>query len=103
MEEIELWKNDVKTYLMKNFNFLEGFKTRRNNAMKFANELCKHKRRISSSKKEKIPVYFDTVYKFFVNVLEVFDDQIKNNKPADFRIKESVLYIVENVCASISE
>lgn len=103
MEEIELWKNDVKSYLLKNFNFLEGFKTRRNNAMKFANELCKYKRKISENKKDKIPIYFDTVYKFFVNVLEVYDDQIKNSKPTDFRIKEAVLYIVENVCASISE
>jgi len=106
MEEIELWKTDVKSYLLKNFNFLEGFKSRRNNAMKFANELCRHKRKIegaNANKKEKIPLYFDTVYKFFVNVLEVYDDQIKNNKPTDFRIKEAVLYIVENVCASISE
>lgn len=103
MEEIELWKNDVKSYLMRNFNFLESFKTCRNNALKFANELCKHKRKIGSHKKEKFPVYFEMVYKFFVNVLEIYDDQIKNNKPTDFRIKEAVLYIIENICSSINE
>jgi len=103
MEEIELWKNDVKSYLIKSFNFLEGFKNRRNNAMKFANELCKYKTKIDSNKKEKVPIYFDTVYKFLVNVLEVYDDQIKNNKPTDFRIKEAVLFIIENICNAISE
>ena len=103
MEDIELWKNDVKSYLIKNFNFLEGFNTRRNNAMKFASELCKHKRKAAGNKKEKTPVYFDSVYKFFVSVLEIYDDQIRNGKQTDFRIKEAVLFIIENICGSISE
>lgn len=103
LEDIELWKNDVKSFLVKQFNFLEGFNSLRNNAIKFANELCRHKRKLNNGKKEKYPIYFESVYKFFVSVLEIYDDHVKNGLQTDFRIKEAVLTIIENVCSSIHE
>jgi len=103
MEDIELWKNDVKSYLIKQFNFLEGFNSLRNNAIKFTNELCKYKKINANGKKEKNPFYFENLYKFFVSVLEVYSDHIKNGVQTDFRIKEAVLSIIENISEHIIE
>lgn len=103
MEDIELWKNDVKSYLMKQFNFLEGFNSLRNNAIKFTNELCKFRKLNKIGKKEKTPLYFDNLYKFFVSVLEVYSDQIKNGVQTDFRIKEAVFSIIENISEIIMQ
>jgi hypothetical protein len=103
MEDIELWKNDVKSYLIKQFNFFDGFNSLRNNAIKFTNELCKYKKINSNGKKEKIPFYFENLYKFFVSVLEVYNDHIKNGVQTDFRIKEAVLSIIEKMSEHIIE
>ena len=103
MEDIELWKHDVKSFLIKQFNFLESFNTLRNNAIKFANELCKFRRKFPNGKKDTHPTYFENVYKFFASVLEIYDDHIKNAVNTDFRIKEAVLTIIENICEHINE
>ena len=103
MEDIELWKNDVKSFLIKQFNFLDGFHSARNNAVKFINELCKYKKINANGKKEKIPFYFENLYKFFVSVLEVYNEHIKNGIQTDFRIKEAVLCIIEKISEHILE
>lgn len=103
MEDIELWKNDVKSFLLKQFNFLEGFNSLRSNAIKFTRCLCKYRKSDVNGRKEKVPYYFENLYKFFVSVLEVYNDHIKNGVQTDFRIKEAVLTIIENISEFILE
>lgn len=95
-EDIELWKDDVKSYIMKQFDVADFYDTEREGVVKFLVELCKYKKKVNK-KKEKFPCYFENIFKFLVSILETFENQTKSGNNPDYRIKEATLFLIENL------
>lgn len=99
---IDLWKHDMKTYILHEFDVTEYYDTEREGAVKFLKELSTYRRRVNK-KKEKYPAYFESIYKFLVAVLETYENQVKTGNHPDFRIKEATLFLIENLEEEISK
>jgi hypothetical protein len=95
-EDIELWKHDIKDFIMKEFDIVEWFESERQGALKFLKELSIYRRKVNK-KKQKFPAYFEIIFKFLVTVLETYQNQVKTGHNPDFRIKEATLYLIENL------
>jgi len=95
-EDIELWKHDIKDFVMKEFDIVEWFESERLGALKFLKELSVYRRKVNK-KKQKFPAYFEIIFKFLVTVLETYQNQVKTGHNPDFRIKEATLYLIENL------
>ena len=101
-EDIELWKHDMKDFIMKEFDVVEWYDSERQGVLKFLRELTNYRRKINK-KKEKFPAYFEVVFKFLVTVLETYENQVKTGHHPDYRIKEATLYLIENLEEQISK
>lgn len=101
-EDVELWKHDMKDFIMKEFDVVEWYDSERQGALKFLKELSIYKRKVNK-KKEKFPAYFEIVFKFLVTVLETYENQVKTGHHPDYRIKEATLYLTENLEEQISK
>lgn len=101
-EDVELWKHDMKDFILKEFDIVEWYDSERQGALKFLKELSVYKRKVNK-KKEKFPAYFELIFKFLVTVLETYENQVKTGHHPDYRIKEATLYLIENLEEQISK
>jgi len=101
-DDIELWKHEMKDFIIKEFDILEWIDSQRQGVLKFLKELCIYRRKVNK-KKEKIPAYFESIFKFLVTVLETYENQVKTGNHPDFRIKEATLFLIENLEEQISK
>ncbi len=95
-EDIDMWKHDMKDFIIKEYDIVEGYESKRQSALLFLKELCIYKREVNK-KKEKSPAYFEFIFKFLITVLETYENQVKIGHNSDFRIKEATLFLIENL------
>lgn len=101
-EDIELWKHEMKDFIMKEYDIVEWYDSERQGVLKFLKELSIFRRKVDK-KKEKFPAYFEIIFKFLVTVLETYENQVKTGHNPDYRIKEATLYLIENLEEQINK
>ncbi len=101
-EDIDMWKHEMKDFIMKEFDVVEWYESKRQSALIFLKELCIYKKKVNK-KKEKLPAYFESIFKFLVTVLETYENQVKTGHNPDFRIKEATLFLIENLDEQITK
>ena len=95
-EDIEMYKRDVKDYVLREFDDFDSFFSERENSGIFLKEISNYRKKVNK-KREKNPCYFENILKYIVSVIETYDNQIKAGNQTDFRIKEAGLYLLENL------
>jgi hypothetical protein len=95
-EDIEIYKTDIKDYLLREFDDFDFFFSERENSGVFLREISNYRKKVNK-KREKNPCYFENILKYLVTVIETYDNQIKSGNQPDFRIKESGMYLFEKL------
>jgi len=101
LQDFDLWKEDPKTYIMKQFDITESYYNLRYSVCQFVKTICSYKKKNEKGKYIKKPVYFDVVYKYLISILEIYDSQVLSGNSPDVRIKEGVLYIIQSIANNV--
>jgi hypothetical protein len=97
LQDFDLWKEDPKTYILKQFDITESYYNLRYSVCQFVKTVCSFKKRNEKGKYIKKPPYFEVVYKYLISILEIYESQVSAGNSPDVRIKEGVLYIIQSI------
>ncbi len=97
LQDFDLWKEDPKTYILKQFDITESYYNLRYSVCQFVKTICSYKKKNEKGKYIRKPVYFETVYKYLLSILEIYESQVLGGNSPDVRIKEGVLYIIQSI------
>lgn len=95
-EDIEMYKTDIKDYVLREYDDFDFFFSERENSGVFLREISNYRKKVNK-KREKNPCYFENILKYLVTVIETYDNQIKAGNQPDFRIKEAGMYLFEKL------
>ncbi len=96
LKDVELFTDEPKLYITNQFDITTNYYVLRYTICQFVKSVCSYKR-----DKEKTPCYFESMYKYFVSVLDMYQDKINKGENIDVRIKEAVLYIMQSLSSEI--
>lgn len=103
VKDFELWREDPKTYINKQFDITENYYVTRYAVCQFIKALCtykpKNKGKVSGNGKS--APYYEDCFNFLIQILEMYESQIAQNIEVDVRIKESVLYILQSIAPNV--
>lgn len=91
-----------KNYVYKRLDVSDNFYHKRYNACQFVDYMCKYRKKEKGKKKSHYP-YFNNFYKYFISILNMYEEQKKNGGNPDLRIKEAVLEILTKLAIQIEE
>lgn len=97
LNDFDLWKEDPKTYILKQFDITESYYNLRYSVCQFVKTVCSYKKRNEKGKYIKKPPYFEIVYKYLISILEIYEGQVLTGNSPDVRIKEGILYIIQAI------
>jgi hypothetical protein len=101
VKDFELWRDDPKTYINKQFDITENYYVTRYAVCQFIKSLCTFKNKNKDGKIIGKAPYYEDCFNFLVNILEMYESQISQSVEVDVRIKESVLYILQSIAPNV--
>lgn len=102
--DISNFKEDPKTYIYHQCDDItESYFIKRYAISQFLQNLAMHKKKNKKGKAKKNvrPYFYDQLMKTFINILEMYEQEVSKGTNPNFLIKEAVLYLLQNISNTI--